>query len=970
MSGASSSCSLFFRYKKESPDCKAMKKRSSAMTASSQRWQTLPWLLMFFFLFTPFSLSLVSSSPTQPSKYYKDHCSKSVPGSLQKKVPLTNFPLARSHTGFYTGGKPFLDPNPTLSESTFSNSLLLRTLAVYDTDIQGLFKLQGRLTFQTAYKNKYREDLSYSRYSYSTAFSELGPRSSISFELEEGYWSESKGKLCMVGSASAHTEEGKWLNLSAVLNLNNVTSSSSITSLITGTLESLSSAEDPAHFEPISMLILPQKNYKFSSVSDDNRNEFSGGSDLPPGLSLSSLPENTFCSLASKTAPQKFSLRYASGCNSSKNCTLFDADFGYVPRIMSLYEIECFEDKEKMRVLVEFSNQTHVDYYRRFDPKTTLVGEGSWDESKHQLCIVACPFLGTTESLARAHVGDCSTKLSLRFHSIWSIKDASRIVGQIWTNKTVKESGYFNRIMLRSSRNDRMEVPELTKYQYTKLGTAMELCPKSEKPAKTNGERYPNGDSDSMSFDISLTQSEGTSGWGNLAPISVGDHIYRYSSFQDSTVPPNFSSGSVNISYRIHLNTITRKMSPFHTRNSSSDISSWEIVAEGLYDAETGSLCMVGCRNLDSDNQIPRADSSDCEVLVTFDFPPFNSKKTGYIKGSINSTREKSDPLYFEHLDLKSDYFYRDGSSIWRMDVEIIMVIISTTLSCVFVALQIFHVKRHPDVLPLISLAMLSILTLGQLIPLVLNFEALFLSKSSGGNIWLASGRGRWIEANEVIVRVTGMVAFLLQFRLLQRIWSAKWAGGNQKGLWVVEKKALFVALPLYVAGALVAVALNWWMWNGKNGAARSTSEDGAVVLMDSATSYQLHSLWEALKSYSGLVLDGFLLPQILLNMFWNSRTSALSCSFYIGNTFVQLLPHAYDLYRAHNYFHHHDGSFIYANPGEDFFSTAWDVGIPLGGLVFALIIFLQQRFGGRCIFPRRFRELQVYEKVPVTGDS
>ncbi|KAG7957225.1 hypothetical protein I3843_11G164300 [Carya illinoinensis] len=814
MSGASSSCSLFFRYKKESPDCKAMKKRSSAMTASSQRWQTLPWLLMFFFLFTPFSLSLVSSSPTQPSKYYKDHCSKSVLGSLQKKVPLTNFPLARSHTGFYTGGKPFLDPNPTLSASTFSNSLLLRTLAVYDTDIQGLFKLQGRLTFQTAYKNKYREDLSYSRYSP------------------------------------------------------------------------------------------------------------------------------------------------------------FDADFGYVPRIMSLYGIECFGDKEKMRVLVEFSNQTRFDYYRRFDPKTTLVAEGSWDESKHQLCIVACPFLGTTESLARARVGDCSTKLSLRFHSIWSIKDASRIVGQIWTNKTVKELGYFNRIMLRSSRNDGMEVPELTKYQYTKLGTAMELCPKSEKPAKTSGERYPNGDSDSMSFGISLTHSEGTSGWGNLAPISVGDHIYRYSSFQDSTVPPNFSSGSVNISYRIHLDTITRKLSPFHTWNSSSDISSWEIVAEGLYDAETGSLCMVGCRNLDSDNQIPRADSSDCEVLVTFDFPPFNSKKAGYIKGSINSTREKSDPLYFEHLDLRSDNFYMDGSSIWRMDVEIIMVIISTTLSCVFVALQIFHVKRHPDVLPLISLAMLSILTLGQLIPLVLNFEALFLSKSSGGNIWLESGRGRWIEANEVIVRVTGMVAFLLQFRLLQRIWSAKRAGGNQKGLWAVEKKALFVALPLYVAGALVAVALNWWMWNGKNGAARSTSEDGAVVLMDSATSYQLHSLWEALKSYSGLVLDGFLLPQILLNMFWNSRTSALSRSFYIGNTFVRLLPHAYDLYRPDNYFPHYDGSFIFANPGEDFFSTAWDVGIPLGGLVFALIIFLQQRFGGRCIFPRRFRELQVYEKVPVTGDS
>ncbi|XP_040987847.1 uncharacterized protein LOC121235570 [Juglans microcarpa x Juglans regia] len=749
MSGASCSRSLFFRYKKESPDCKAMKKLSSAMTASSQRWQTLPWLLMFFFLLSTFSLSSVSSSPTQSSKSYEDHCSKSVPGSLQKKVPLTNFPLARSHTGFYTGGNPFLDPNPVAPDFTFSNSLLLRTLAVYDTDIQGLFKLQGRLTFQTAYKHKYREDLSYSRYSYYTAFTDIRPqRSSISFELEEGYWSESKGKLCMVGSASAYTEEGKRLDLAAVLNLNNVTNSNGITSLITGTLESLSSAEDPAHFEPISMLILPKKNYKFSSVSDDNINEFSGGSDLPPGLSLSSLPEYTFCSLAPEAA-QKFSLRYASDCKSSENCTPFDADFGYVPRIMFLYGIECSGDKERMRVLVEFPNQsrlnstrTRVDNYRRFDPKTTLVGEGSWDESKHQLCIVACRFLGITESLAHARVGDCSTKLSLRFPSNWSIKDTSRIVGQIWTNKTVKESGYFNRIMLRSSGNYMMEVPEPTKYRYTKIGTAMELCPKSEKPAKTNGERYPNGDSDSLSFDISLTDSEGKSGWGNLAPISVGDHIYGYSSFQDSTVPPNFSSGLVNISYRIHLTTM--KMSPFHTWNSSPNISSreWEIVAEGLYDAETGSLCMVGCRNLDADNQIPRADSSDCEVLVAFDFPPFNSKKAGYIKGSINSTREKSDPLYFEHLDLRSAASYEDGSSIWRMDVEIIMVIISTTLSCVFVALQIFHVNRHPDVLPLISLAMLSILILGQLIPLVLNFEALFLSKSSGGTYGLKAAGG------------------------------------------------------------------------------------------------------------------------------------------------------------------------------------------------------------------------------------
>ncbi|GLT64057.1 hypothetical protein SLA2020_365730 [Shorea laevis] len=98
--------------------------------------------------------------------------------------------------------------------------------------------------------------------------------------------------------------------------------------------------------------------------------------------------------------------------------------------------------------------------------------------------------------------------------------------------------------------------------------------------------------------------------------------------------------------------------------------------------------------------------------------------------------------------------------------------------------------------------------------------------------------------------------------------------------------------------------------------------------------------------------------------MFGNyPKRSSLSCSFYMGNTFVRLLPHAYDLYRAHKYVHHHNGSYIYANPGADFYSSTWDVVIPLEGLLFALIIYLQQRFGGRCIFPRRFRELGVYER-------
>ncbi|GLT64061.1 hypothetical protein SLA2020_365750 [Shorea laevis] len=240
--------------------------------------------------------------------------------------------------------------------------------------------------------------------------------------------------------------------------------------------------------------MLPQMEYKYTSVSGD----FSKGSDdlpLPHGLSLSSLPKNKLCSIASMGVNQ-FNLRYARDCNSTKNCSPFDAGVRYVPRIMSMYMIECSEDKERMRVLLEFPNTSYVSFRRSFNPETTLVGEGTWDETEHQLCIVACRISGVTEeSWDNALVGDCSTKLSLRFPAIWSIEDVSNIVGKIWTNKTVQESGYFNGIMFRSSRNRMAGVTDL-KYQYTKIDTARKLCPKSEKPARTtNEERYVNGSS-------------------------------------------------------------------------------------------------------------------------------------------------------------------------------------------------------------------------------------------------------------------------------------------------------------------------------------------------------------------------------------------------------------------------------------------------------------------------------------------
>ncbi|KAL6202043.1 hypothetical protein ACLB2K_025754 [Fragaria x ananassa] len=49
---------------------------------------------------------------------------------------------------------------------------------------------------------------------------------------------------------------------------------------------------------------------------------------------------------------------------------------------------------------------------------------------------------------------------------------------------------------------------------------------------------------------------------------------------------------------------------------------------------------------------------------------------------------------------------------------------------------------------------------------------------------------------------------------------------------------------------------------------------------------------------------------------------------------------------------------YVSASPVAGFYSTTWDVIIPMGDLLFSMIIFLQQKFGGCCFLPPKLREL------------
>ncbi|ONI12769.1 hypothetical protein PRUPE_4G182200 [Prunus persica] len=191
------------------------------------------------------------------------------------------------------------------------------------------------------------------------------------------------------------------------------------------------------------------------------------------------------------------------------------------------------------------------------------------------------------------------------------------------------------------------------------------------------------------------------------------------------------------------------------------------------------------------------------------------------------------------------------------------------------------------------------------------------------------------------------LLAFLFHQRLLQLKWYTQLHDHNLKASWVAEKKVFLACSPLYIAGGFVALFMN-------------VKQNQLHIVK--------HFLWGRLRSYAGLVLDCFVFPQVLLNIFLNSKKSALSWTFYLGIAFMRVLPHAYDLYREKTY----DpwSSKFSIDPHASFFSGSQDVIVCSVYLLFAAIIRLQQRFGRRCILPIRFRGHEDYEKVLGSSDK
>ncbi|KAB1222825.1 Obg-like ATPase 1 [Morella rubra] len=214
-----------------------------------------------------------------------------------------------------------------------------------------------------------------------------------------------------------------------------------------------------------------------------------------------------------------------------------------------------------------------------------------------------------------------------------------------------------------------------------------------------------------MGFDMTVKKSKRNVASGYSSPLFFGGQrhgqLYNVLPFPRLTEPAAFflnnsHSGMLNISYKMSFTPPPDFQFGSDTFSKAVDIS-----AEGIYDTDTGLLCMVGCRHLGSANQnLVRKDSLDYEIMIKVQFPLLRAEHGEIVAGTVE-------------------------------------------------LLKLIFVKKHPHVLPFISIVMVIVLTLGHMIPLLLNFEALFVGNRSQTNVFLESGG--WLEVNEVIVRVVGL---------------------------------------------------------------------------------------------------------------------------------------------------------------------------------------------------------------------
>ncbi|KAF8676321.1 hypothetical protein HU200_047199 [Digitaria exilis] len=780
-----------------------------------------------------------------------------------------------------------------------------------------------------------------------------GPRHhSVSFDLQGYYYHSTNAtaaELCMVGSGSYAREDGSGVVVlsDVVLHLSVPSPSSLSKPFVTGSLKG-------AEFNHTALVAYAEDDYAYGQSGSCPESSPRGGG------AREVLHDGWFsCRHLRAVIGSSYSVEYMPIDGSS------GGGFPLRQRHGSMYvnQMRCDTNGAVRAYLVFFANQeddafpsTSYHTARRRWRRGFLVGDealvadGFWDSSRNRLCLKACRVVvrsgesGGEEQLA---VGECGIGVSFWFPAVWSIHDRSVATGMIW-NASSNSDGNTSAGVISVSRTAWSYVDRLSgiTYNYTRVEEAKKHYDSMSKLGKetTKGSRFPGNYSyRDFAFGFSLKE-QGFAGFGYASPVTIGSALVEG---QELRADAAFEAQHVN---KQRLLNVSYSMQ-YHAANSPQ---LRRISAEGVYDTKNGTLCMVAC-------QVIGNVSSDCEVLVTVQFAPMGGVARERAVGTISSLRNQSDPLFFKALEFIGDAGMsvndRERSSS-RMDMESVMLLASMVLSCLFTGLQLRHVKHHPEALPATSVTMLVVLALGNVIPLVLGLQDMYRDSL---NLFVKLTSGGALEINEFMQRVSTLLALVLQLRLLQLALSRRSAdqaavkpedssslSSSSLSSADAERSTLWICLPLYALGAITV-----FIGHLSDGHIGSFALPGPGIVDD-------------LVAYAGLVLDGFLLPQVVWNAVAGSTPAvrALSPWFYVGGTVIRAAPHAYDAFRKRSYVPSRRASSVYASPRDGLFGVGWDVVVQCVVALLAVLVFLQQRLGGAFLCCIKRRRPGGYEMV------
>ncbi|TVU34233.1 hypothetical protein EJB05_16064, partial [Eragrostis curvula] len=465
-----------------------------------------------------------------------------------------------------------------------------------------------------------------------------------------------------------------------------------------------------------------------------------------------------------------------------------------------------------------------------------LVLDGFWDASRSQLCMRAC-------RVARADVAvrECGVRVSFWFPGVWSFRDRRAAAGLIWNASDGDADGKTSSGVIAVSRTVRHtytgDLSDI-KYNYTRVEEATRHFDHS-KPVlsrETKAGRFPVlGPLSSYSlrdfrFRFSSLKKQRLS--GDAWPVTIGSALLEgdwrmtEDEFSRRVAAEVNNRSLLSVSY--HLKYQVRGVNSHANMSPAETPQERRIIAEGVYDTQTGHMCMLGCQQM------------NCEVLVTVQFAPIEAESRDRAVGTISSLRNQSDPLFFKALDFIGGGMYRvqvvDLAS--RMDVEGVMMVVTAVVSRVLTALQLRHAKKHRDALPAMSVTMLVVLATGNLVPLLFNFESAVLAWH---DLFYQLHLSR---TSNFALRASTILAFVLLLRLMQltlsrrRSAEARRDDGSASPSAAAERNTVRVCLAPYFIGAVLLLF-------AKTG-------DGRGQRLINATGPKLA---EALAYYGGLIL-------------------------------------------------------------------------------------------------------------------